>query len=311
MHILGFIFIYLMVPMFAPFFILAIVYGGKEEAKLSQSTEEKLMTFIFSIPVGGTFSGLSFWAANYLGVIQGFNFNSLESEIVYASRDALILILLVVPLAISLVLSSSSYFYAKYRIAKENLGSILMERGEESERKHSFVEASKKYAEAVLANLRLKSIEETQRSLGNYIRISRKMICLAVLEGSDNYLIQLSHLQQKLRTKLTKLEGFDDLLGLDSLLQSAISGNFDSIYDLCFQIDEIRDCFAKTIKEKGKVEIVRLVEKLGYTLESTNKLLQKSLETRILDGALSKDRKVFVTKQYLRKRLMNELERDH
>jgi hypothetical protein len=305
------IFIYGLIPLFGPFVILAIIYGGEEEHNFSQSTQEKITVVCLSIPTGGLFSGLSFWIANYLGVLRGFNFNSLESEIVYASKDSLILILLVIPLTISLVPPSISYFYNKRKITRENLGSILIERGQEFENEHLLVDACKKYAAAIQANLKLKSAEKTRRSLEFYIRVARTMICSAVLCGSNDYLAQLTHLQRKLRTKLTKYDSSDDFVDLDSSLQCAIIGNFDSIYDLCLQIDEIRDRFVKTTKEEGRVEIARLAEKLGYTLESTNRLVEKSLEMKILDGALSKDRKVFATMQYLRKRLTSELERDH
>lgn len=247
-----------------------------------------------------------------------FTLNAVAINSNYIPLSPLFLQYFVIFGGISLLLPAT--IYGVYRIAKiteahkiakmEEYAERACEKqtnGERFERDGSLLEAAKEYAEAIAIFSKLGSVQ-AREVVKNYILVARRIFCQTWLKGKDeNSITQLMKTQTSLRSQVGQ---FSEISEIDKLYETFTKDKHripDFIFDLSLQDTRITSRLTELVHKYGFVEIQWLSKELGFSQTATEVLLQKSIDRRLLDGMISKDGRTLVTREYVRRKLLEEL----
>ena len=210
----------------------------------------------------------------------------------------------------------SAVSFRRLKASRHTLCDKLIFKGEGLVEKNDLMGAVEYFAKASIAGFKLKSNVAAARALERYVATAKLLIIKSVLGGGKTDVFErfsklqsaiaktISHKNMQSPIVGSNLEGFS---GLDLLIAKARENDLNFVVDETFKTPEVEQAFLSVFKGSDEVLIADLAAKLGYSVESTFKLLSKSINLKKVEGYITNDGKKFVSKEYVQKQISTHL----
>lgn len=212
--------------------------------------------------------------------------------------------------AISLGGFTTRRIYRKWRIAKRTEWSKEMAKVEDLRREGEFAKVAKLCANAFLKSLKRKSEEEAAYSIQRYFNAARTLICQAALKNDKKALESVGNTQNALRRNkaASKSPYTVHISKIDSMLEKVRINDLDFIIDVAAGDDVITESLSKILGAQNEMEVKEVAKQMGYTLETTQKLLSKSIKRNKIGGFITLDGQKFMARDSLKTKLKAEID---
>ena len=207
-------------------------------------------------------------------------------------------------------------YYRRMKPSRRNLCIKLVAKGEELVKKNELQAAVECFVKASIVGFKTKSIDTATKALERYIAIAKSLVINSVLSGFKTEAFKrISKLQSEIAKNISNKNmqaligrsSLEGVWGLDLLFSKAVDNDLDFLVDEALKTPEIEQVFLGAFRGLDEVLVGDLAAKLGYSVESTFKLMSKGITLNKIEGYITIDGKKFVSKEYVRKQLSAHL----
>jgi len=197
-------------------------------------------------------------------------------------------------------------FYERWKTK----GLRLTEKGKRALLSGNLVKAAEYYAKASLVSMKRKS-KTAEASIIQYAKLARIIICQGTLKGEKSLIERANNIQNALKnnTLLAQSRYTCRISQIDVLLEKARNNDLDFIIRIAVDEELIKESLDKLTNKKNEIELKDMATQLGYTLEATRRLIEKSIEKHKIEGFLTLDKNKYISKHYLAKILYETIEK--
>jgi hypothetical protein len=192
--------------------------------------------------------------------------------------------------------------YRRQKVARQTMGYRWMVKGEECLEKGNLLEAAESYANAYLANIKLKSEKKAKESIEQYGNLTKTIICQTMLGNKDKAMLEhVDKIQNELKkSKLTPKEHYPhEISEVDLLLEKARNNDLDFMIDVAMKKEDLKEKLNRALKGKDEINVNELATQLECTSKATQKLLLKAIEQGKIKGVLTRDGQKFLSKDHV------------
>jgi hypothetical protein len=192
---------------------------------------------------------------------------------------------------------------------KRKKAKTLKEKGDEFLKKKQRLEAAESFGRACILNIQLKAPAASIKSnLEKYYSNARAVVLQTVLGSKKSPLPdRLKYIQSELAKCVSvkkykgrlDVDGIGKITEIDLLISQANDGNLESIVDEALKESEIKEKLIMKMLNTTQISLTDLADKLDLSEAAIYSLLSKTLQQKLINGYITRDKKTYMSNRYV------------